>query len=91
MAHFVKDPDSKEVFGYDWAPRLNGEKITSSFWTVPEGITRSEVPPPSYTDTTTSIWLEGGTAGEVYRLTNRTTTDGGTRMDATMRVWVKEA
>ena len=86
-----KDPGAKDVFGVEWADRLDAdEAIIASVWTVPPGITQA-TPPPSFQAKRTNIWLEGGTDGTVYRLLNKVTTDKGRTPEKTLRVWVKEA
>ncbi len=82
-----KDPD--EVLDYlgDWSDRLPaGDDIATSTWLVPVGITKDS---DSHTDTTTTIWLSGGTLNATYSLTNRITTDGGRTMDQTMTLKLK--
>lgn len=54
----------------DWLD--TGELIVTSVWTEPTGIT---VLTTSNTDTTTTIWILGGTAGETYKFSNTITTD----------------
>ena len=52
----------------------SGETIISSSWDVPSGITNVA---DSFDDTTTTIWLSGGTVGETYVLTNTVVTASG--------------
>lgn len=80
-----KDPDAVLDFSIDWTAWLNGDTITASTWDVPDGITEDS----SSNDTTgTTIWLSGGTAGEIYELTNHVTTADGRENDATIKVMV---
>ena len=46
---FVKDPDEKLDYGFDWANALGSDTISASTWVVPSGITQSSTPPPSAT------------------------------------------
>lgn len=86
----IKDPDAKLDFGIDWSDWLaDGETINASAWTVPTGITQSSSPAPSNTPSTTTIWLEGGTAGTTYTVTNRITTSAGRINDQSLFVLVK--
>ena len=80
---FRKDPNAEKPYGFDWydtsdadkPPYLeSGETITASTWTVPSGITKVS---DSFTDTTTTIRLSGGTEGESYIITNTIETSGG--------------
>lgn len=73
-----KDPGDILDFEADWAADdedwLDGDTISASAWTVPDGITKDS---DTHTSTTTTIWLSGGTAGSSYKLTNQITTAGG--------------
>ncbi len=71
-----KDPGEKLDYSMDWTAWLAGDTIAASSWTVPAGITQT-TPDPSFTATTTTIWLAGGTVGKTYELTNTVTTAGG--------------
>ena len=86
---FTKDPQAKKDYTNDWSARLaTGETITASSWTVETGLTQMASPAPSFTDTTTTIWLEGGTAGVHYVVTNHVTTDQGREDDWSFTVQV---
>jgi len=72
-----KDPDAVLDYGFNWkkegSPWLeDGETISTSEWTVPTGLTKDS---DSKTDTTTTIWLSGGTVGETYRIVNEIITN----------------
>lgn len=86
----VKDPNAKLDYGFDWSAWLDGDTISASSWTVPTGLTQSVSPAPSFSATTTTIWLEGGTAGEKYSVSNHITTTAGRQDDRTIVVSVKE-
>lgn len=76
MITFTKDPNAVLDYTVDWTDWLSGgEKIATSTWVVPAGITQDSV---SKTLTTTTIWFSGGTVGSTYRITNRIVTDAGT-------------
>lgn len=82
-----KDPDEVLDYLVDWSARLSvGDAIASSTWIVPAGIVKDS---DSFNDTTTTIWLSGGTVGTTYDITNRITTDGARVMDQTMRLKLK--
>lgn len=83
-----KDPDEVLDYQIDWSGRLDeADTIATSTWTVPDGLT--EGAPDSFDDTTTTVWLTGGTLGTTYDLLNRVTTAGGRTMDQTMKLKVK--
>lgn len=76
-----KDPDEVLDYQIDWSTRLGGDTISSSEWTVPDGLTEDS----ATNDTTTAtIWLSGGVLGKVYEVQNRIVTAGGRTMDQTV-------
>ena len=44
----------------------------------------------SHTDTSTTIWLQGGATGQKYDITNRIVTAGGRTDDRTFTVQIRE-
>ena len=75
----TKDEDEVLDYVLDWSNRLaSGDTITTSTWIVEAGIDKDS---DSKTDSTTTIWLSGGTDGVTYTLTNRVVTAGGRTMD----------
>lgn len=85
---FRKDPSSVLDYGIDWSEWLaTGETISTSTWTVPTGITEDS---SSKSDTSTLIWLSGGTAGNVYELTNKIVTTGGRTCERSIMIIVEE-
>jgi hypothetical protein len=82
----TKDPDEVLDYKLDWTARLDGDTIQTSTWTVPVGITRNS---DSKTNTTTTIWLQGGTLGQTYEFVNRITTAGLRTMDQSVKLKIK--
>lgn len=82
---FSKDPDAVVDFAVDWTAWLAGDTISSSTWTVPNGITQASA---SNTPTKATIWLSGGAAQASYAVTNRIVTAGGRTQDQTILVAV---
>lgn len=82
-----KDPDEVLDYQLDWMARLAGDTIASSTWIVPNGITKNS---DSKTETTTTIWLSGGTIGASLSITNRIETAGGRTMDQSVSLKIKE-
>jgi hypothetical protein len=83
-----KDPNEVLDYGIDWSQRLAGDIIDTSTFTVPSGITMGP-PAPSKTNTTTTIWLSGGSEGATYDILNRIVTNGGRIMDQTVELRVR--
>ncbi len=76
-----KDPDEIKDYMVDWADRLTeGDTIVTSTWIVPTGIVEDS---NSFTDSTTTIWLSGGTLGTNYSFVNRVVTFEGRTLDQT--------
>lgn len=68
----VKDPQETRTFRMDWSAHLETQKIATSTWTIPAGLTH--VANGVITgNTKTYITLSGGTAGNSYILTNTVT------------------
>ncbi len=85
MATFfaLKDPNDKLDYEIDWSAWLatSTDTISASTWIVPSALT---VFTSSFGTATTIVWLTGGTAGEVYDVTNRITTVNGRIEDRTI-------
>lgn len=70
-----KDPDAVLDWVFDWNKWLSEfETITVSLFIVDPGIT---VNSSTHTTKTATVWLAGGTEGQVYRVTCRVTTTEG--------------
>lgn len=89
MATYNKDPDAILDYSIDWSDWLGADTISQSEWDVPTGITES-TPAPSNTNTTTTIWLEGGSVGTAYAIRNRITTAAGRVEDQTIYIRITE-
>ena len=80
---FEKDPNAVLDYTVDWTAWLDSDTISTSTWIVPSGITEDS----STNDTEKAIiYLSGGTAGEIYSVTNRITTAAGRTDDRTIRI-----
>lgn len=85
---FRKDPASVLDYGIDWSDWLDsGETISTSTWTVPVGITKDS---ESNGDTSTLVWLSGGTAGTTYELANKIVTSDGRTVERTIEIIVEQ-
>lgn len=86
-----KDPDEVLDYSINWAGEDNDgpaadDVIVTSTWDVPDGLTQDS---EENTDTTTTIWLSGGTAGETYEVVNEIVTTGGRTWNQTVRLPIK--
>ena len=86
---FTKDEQEVLDFKIDWSKWLSsGDTISSSTWTVPSGITKDS---DSISDdnTSTVIWLSGGTDGTDYALLNHIVTADGREPERTITIGVR--
>lgn len=92
------DRDGTNNGGASDEGELQGATISTSEWTVPSGITKDSdntdainIRGVAYAENTVAtIWLSGGTAGEIYTLTNRVELSDGRTLDKSIQVRVKE-
>lgn len=82
-----KDPADERDYQIDWAPLLGEDTIALSLWRVPDGITGES---GSNTDTTSTIWVTGGTDGEDYHIINRITTSDDRTFERYLIIPVRE-
>lgn len=87
VSRFLKDPDAVLDYQIDWEDWLDGDTISSSSWTVADGITEVT---DTNTTTTATIWLSGGTDGASYNVVNRIVTAGGRTEDRTITIVCQE-
>lgn len=81
MSSYAHDPDAVLDYAIDWTAWLaDGETITASTWEVPTGLTQT-TPAPSIAAGVTTVWISGGAADTVYRVTNHITTSHGRQDD----------
>lgn len=94
----TKDPDSIVQHTINWAAELAlsspADTISTSTWTVDNGLKIGNLASPetTHTNTTTTatVWLNGGQLGRYATATNRITTAGGARYDASIVFDIKE-
>jgi hypothetical protein len=72
-ASFEKNPTAELDYMVDWEDWLGDDTIATSTWDVPSGLNQEA---ESNDDLTATIWLSGGTAGEVYSVVNEIFTTG---------------
>jgi len=80
---FIKDPEAVLDYEIDWSLWLSGDTITESSWTVESGLTKGS---DFYTDTTTTVWLSGGTVMTTYLAVNHIVTAAGREDDRTIKI-----
>jgi hypothetical protein len=66
------------------------DTISGSTFTLPEGtLAKATGKDSTFTNTSTTVWLQGGDEGTTYLITNEITTAGGRIMDQSVRLKVK--
>ena len=76
----TKDPAEVQSYTFNWIGIVgNNDYITASTWaiTVPSSGSTLTISSNSFTDTTTTVKVAGGTSGTAYSLTNTITTSKG--------------
>jgi len=82
-----KDPSDVVDYTIKWESFLGGETISTSVWTAEAGL----VIDSELEDTFNAIvTVSGGTAGNVYLLSNRITTSGGETFERSIYVTVRQ-
>lgn len=92
MSFFLKDPDAVLDYSIDWGSQYldDGDIIATSEWTtVPNEDGGISVVGSGFDATTTRVKAAGGTAGKIYRLVNRVTTDSGRTDDRSLIIRVE--
>jgi len=89
LSSFTKDPADILDYGIDWSSWLAPleDTITTSTWSVPTGLSKGA---ESKSTTASTVWLSGGTAGEVYKVANKIVTAGGRTAERSITIKVKE-
>lgn len=87
-ANFEKDPSENLDYQVSWADWLaTGESIVTSTWTVETGLTAGTT---SASSTVATIWLSGGTNGDIYNITNHIISSASRTGDRTFSIEIKE-
>ena len=91
LKRFVKDPQEVLDYVIDWSEWLvAGDTINAVTVTTPTGIVTTVPSAPSFTTTTTKIWVSGGTAGASYNSACRVTTVGTRQGERSITIQVKD-
>lgn len=85
---YHKHPDAVVDVKFTWADHLGEDTISSSSWTVQDGLTADS---DTNDDTTTTLWLSGGTHGQTYICENTVETAGGRTEIASLSVYCTPA
>lgn len=84
-----KDPNEVDYRWVSWANDLaSGQTIATSDFILVEG--NVVIDSESLATPIATVWLSGGTAGEVCVLTNRVTTSDGRTLDQSVRLTIRD-
>ena len=83
------DPNDKADYVINWTLDT-GDIVTASTWAIVDSSTGMTITTDSFTDSSTSVWLTGGTAGDPASLHNHITTQAGREFDQTVILKIKE-
>jgi hypothetical protein len=84
---YRKTPDETIRAVFLWALKLQGESISSTTYTFPDGLTQGAT---AESGTERSVMVSGGEAGNAYRVKCLVTTSGGQVLSQTKVVSVEE-
>lgn len=87
-----KDPQEVLANGINWATRLaEGDTIQTSVWAITnvDDDGALVIDTSEHSDTSTTVWLSGGTLGKRYSLTNTITTAQGWTRELTVKLKIK--
>ena len=87
VASFVKDPSAILDYYMDWTAWLAGDTIVDSVWVASGDVILSD---SAVVGTFTSVWVEGGIAGDLIDLTNHIVTTEGREDERTLRLKVQD-
>jgi len=87
MIQYIKDPNAKLDYGWDWSEWLNGDNIVSSTFTASSPDINIVSSTNSSFDTT--VWLSGGVVGQKYTITNHIVTAAGREDDRSFDVKIQ--
>lgn len=80
----IKSPDAVLEYTFNWENwLLPGDSVATSTWSADVGITTGTA---ILNGPMATVWLEGGTAGERYGVTNHIVTTAGRRDTRTLMV-----
>lgn len=89
LKKFTKDPDAVLDYTINWAKWLpEGDQIVAV--TTPDAEAGITVDSASFTATTTTVWVSGGSVGQTYKVPVHIETSGGREDDQTLEFRVRE-
>lgn len=91
MSLYLKDPQGRIDHVIDWSAYLAGQSVIASEWAVsPAESDGVAVTADAAEAQRTSVRLEGGRIGRLYRITNRVTLSDGQEDERSIHIRVEE-
>lgn len=92
MKTMIHDPDANLDYAYDWSDWLDtDETITDYTVTPPAGITLGTgTKAPAEDAGIVTVWLSGGTTGQIYDVVCHIVTSAGREDDRTIRLLIND-
>lgn len=87
---FSKDPSARLDYTIDWSAWLAIDDDTIASATVPDPPDGLDIELVSHTDTSTTVWVSGGTAGTSYDVAVHIVTAGAREDERTITIACKE-
>ena len=81
-----KDPLDVLDYQINWVAPLIADVIVASTWTISDPSLTTTT--SSFTASTTTIWLSGGTLGATYAIKNKIVTTGGRTFEQTVNITI---
>lgn len=82
-----KDAAETVDFGLDWSARLiEADVIETSTFELPRGLVAVRA---SHGGRVATVWISGGSAGEVYEVINRVKTSRGLELEQAVKLKIK--
>lgn len=91
MSFYLKDPQSRVDYAFDWLGYLDGQTVVASLWSVtPQEADGIEIVSASFDPARTAARLSGGVAGHTYSVSNLVTLSDGSRDERSIALRVEE-
>ncbi len=90
MAKFLKDPDARLDYTFNWADWLKDDAIQLSSWFIAGPTAEVTIVTQTNTASVATVWLEGGVSGNKVTVTNRITTIGNRIDDRSMEITIMQ-
>ena len=84
--YFTKSDDEVLDYAVDWSDWLNSDTISSSSWSSSAVTIDSD----TNSTTTATVWLSGGTSGDIDQVTNQIVTAGGRTAERSFNLTIED-